>query len=213
MDMIEHLNFSFTPSRSDYIKTWRAFSLQHAATKIAIVFSILIVAIILASILYLHDLSLAGFSVLLVMVIYYLAIFFLAPANMADKVTKDEKLNSEMFWVVDNDEVCVGNKYADIDCAWNTFGQTYETNEYFLLVYSSNKNMFQLIPKRAFKSAEQMEAFRELLQNKTHSIKKISSVNLPELSRNLSMVILYAVLAVFIIIIVAYSFSHGVGRL
>lgn len=211
--MTEHLNFSFTPNRSDYIKTWRAFSYQHATTKIAISFSVVIVTLVLTSIFYLHTLSLAGFSVLLVMVIYYLAIFFLAPANMADKVTKDEKLTSEMFWVVDDNEVCVGNKYADMDCAWNTFAQSYETNEYFLLVYASNKNMFQLIPKRAFKSAEQVSTFRKLLENKTHTVKYIRSVNLPELSRNLSMVILYAILVVFIIIVAAYSISHGVGRL
>lgn len=211
--MTEHLNFSFTPNRSDYIKTWRAFSFQHATTKIAILLSLLIIALILTSILYLHTLSIAGFSVLLVMVIYYLSIFFLAPANMADKVAKDEKLNSEMFWVVDDNEVCVGNKFADMDCEWNTFAQTYETNEHFLLVYASNKNMFQLIPKRAFKTVEQLATFRKLLENKTHGVKQIISVNLPELSRNLSMVILYAILVIFIIIVAAYSFTHGVGRL
>ncbi len=210
--MDKPLIFSFTPNRSDYIKTLRAFSLQHTSTRIAILLSILVVAAILLSVFYLHTLSLAGFTVLLVMVIYYLAVFFLAPVNVADKVAKDERLSSEMTWEVDENMAVVCTRDADTNCDWSTFSSAYETYEYFLITYSKNKNMFQLVPKRAFKNADQMAAFRALLEQRTHRITRISAVNLPELSRNITLTLFYVIMALFVIIVVAYGFTHGVGR-
>ncbi len=211
--MPERFNFSFTPNKSDYIKTYRAFALEQTATKIAIGLSTLIILVILASIYFLHDLSLASFTVLLVMAVYYLAILFIVPANIADKVTKDEKQSSEINWMVDEHEVCASNKFSAIDCDWSEFGQVYETNEHFLLTYASNKNMFQPIPKRVFKTKDQLDQFRNLLGLKTKPVKRISAVNLPELSRNISMVLLYVIVVIFIIIVVAYGYSHGIKRL
>jgi hypothetical protein len=210
--MSKPLIFSFTPNRSDYIKTLRAFSLQHASTKIAILLSILVVIAILLSVFYLHTLSVAGFTVLLVMVIYYLTVFFLGPANVADKVAKDERLSSEMTWEVNEDAAVVCTREADTNCDWSTFAESFETNEYFLITYAKNKNMFQMVPKRAFKNADQLAEFHKLLVEKTKRVRKISAVNLPELSRNFSLALLYGIMGVFIIIVVAYGFTHGVGR-
>lgn len=211
--MEKPLIFSFTPNRSDYIKTMRAFSLQHTSTKIAILLSILVVIAILLSVFYLHTLSLAGISVLLVMVIYYLSVFFLGPANVADKVAKDERLSSEMTWEVDENMAVVCIRNADTNCDWSTFSTVYETSEYFLITYAKDRNMFQLVPKRAFKTADQLAAFRTLLEQRTHRITRISEVNLPELSRNFSLGLLYVIMAIFVIIVVAYGFTHGVGKL
>jgi accessory gene regulator protein AgrB len=210
--MNKSLIFSFTPNRSDYIKTLRAFSLQHASTKIAILLSILVVIAILLSVFYLHTLSLASSTVLLVMVIYYLTVFFLGPANVADKVAKDERQSSEMTWEVNEDAAVVCTREADTNCDWSTFGETFETNEYFLITYAKNKNMFQMVPKRAFKNADQLAEFHKLLVGKTKRVTKISAVNLPELSRNFSLALLYGIMAVFIIIVVSYGFTHGAGR-
>jgi hypothetical protein len=207
--MNKPLIFSFKPNRSDYIKTWRAFSLQHRSTKIAMILSFLVIIAILLSIFYLHTLSLAGFTVLLVMVSYYVTVFFLGPANVADKVAKDDRLSCEMTWEVDENQALVYTKDADTNCDWSTFGEAYETHEHFLITYANNKNAFQLIPKRAFQNADQLAEFRKLLEEKTKHIKPISSVNLPELSRNISMVLLYGVMVIFIIIVVAYGFLHG----
>ncbi len=210
--MDKPLIFSFTPNRSDYIKTLRAFSLQHTSTKIAILLSVLVIIAILLSVVYVHTLSLAGFSVLLVMVIYYLSVFFLAPANVADKASKDERLSSEMSWEVDENMAVVCTRDADASCDWSTFSTAYETNEYFLITFAKNKNTFQLVPKRAFKTADQLGAFRALLEQKTKRITKISAVNLPEFSRNFSLALLYVIMAIFVIIVVAYGFTHGLGR-
>ncbi len=210
--MNKPLMFSFTPNRSDYIKTLRAFSLQHRSTKIAILLSLLVVIGILLSFFYLHALSLAGVTVLLVMVIYYLSIFFLWPANVADKVGKDERLSSEMTWEVDENQAVVMTKHTDVSCDWSTFGEPYETSEYFLITYASNKNTFQLVPKRAFRNEEQLVEFRKLLEGKMKRITRISAVNLPELSRSISLALLYGMMAIFIVIVVAYGYAHGVGR-
>jgi preprotein translocase subunit SecE len=210
--MNDKLIFSFTPNKSDYIKTLRAFSLHHETTKIGLLLSALVIVAILLSIFYLHTLSLAGFTVLLVMVVYYITVFFLGPANIADKAAKDERLSCEMTWEVDENQALVCTRTTDINCDWSTFAEAYETKEHFLITYTNNKNMFQLIPKRAFKTAEQIAQFRKLLEEKTKPIKKIESVNLPELSRNFSMVLLYIVAAIFLIIVVAYGISHGVLR-
>ncbi len=207
------LMFSFTPNRSDYIKTMRAFTLQHTSTKIAILLTLLVVIAIVLSIIYLHTLSLAGFTLLLVMVIYYLTAFFLGPANVADKVSGDKRLSSEMTWEVSEDAAVVCTKEIDTNCDWSTFSESYETNEYFLITYAKNKNMFQLVPKRAFKSDEQLAEFHQLLAAKTKRLTRISAVNLPELSRNFSLAILYVIMAIFIIVVVAYGFTHGVGKL
>ncbi len=210
--MNKPLMFSFTPNRSDYIKTMRAFSMQHGSTKLGIILSIFVIIAIMLSVVYLHTLSLASSSLLLVMLIYYLSIFFLGPANVADRVAKDERLSSEMTWEVDENQAVVMTKHVDVSCDWSTFGDAYETSEYFLITYSTNKNTYQLVPKRAFKNEEQLATFRKLLEQNKKRITVIGGVNLPELSRNFSLVLLYGFMAVFVIIVVAYGFTHGVGR-
>jgi Ca2+/Na+ antiporter len=209
--MNDSLIFSFTPNKSDYFKTLRAFYLQHRSTKIAILLSALVIIAIILSIFYLHTLSLAGFTVLLTMVAYYVTVFFLGPANVADKIAKDERLSSEMTWELDDNQALVCTKYADINCDWGTFAEVYETKEHFLITYHNDKNMFQLIPKRAFKNDDQLTRFRNLVAEKIKPIKAIETVSLPELSRNFSLTLLYMIALIFIIIVVAYSISHGVG--
>lgn len=207
--MTERMIFSFTPNKSDYIKATRAFTLHHRSTQVAIILSLLAVLAILLSVIYLHRLSLAEFAVLLAMVIYYIAIFFLGPANVADKAAKDERLRSPMTWEVDEAQALVCTPSTDITCDWDSFGETYETSEYFLITSVTDRNMFQLIPKRAFKTEETLGQFRKLLEVKTPHVTHISAVNLPEFSRNFSLVVLYSILVLFIIIVAAYGLSHG----
>jgi hypothetical protein len=47
---------------------------------------------------------------------------------------------------------------------WGTFKKVEETKDYYMLVFSVNKNMLQIFPKRAFTSPEQEAAFRDLLK-------------------------------------------------
>ncbi len=148
-------------------------------------------------------------------IIIPLSILFLHPATMGDRVARDERLSCETTWELDENRVWIKNKFIETNFDWGSLGQTYETGEHYLISYTVNKNMFQILPKRAFLTAEQQNEFRQLLEQKTRSITRIRSVNLPEPSRRSVMVFMYgfySFLAICIIILVVYSFRQAMGR-
>ena len=56
------------------------------------------------------------------------------------------------------------SKGADTRLEWDFYSKVWETEEFYLLVYG--KDMFSVIPKRAFGDASQEESFRALLRAK-----------------------------------------------
>jgi hypothetical protein len=125
---------------------------------------------------------------------------------MGNKVVKEERLSCETYWEIDEKKVSIKNKFGDKNFDWGTFKEVLETGEHFLITYSVNKNMFQIVPKRSFLSDQQQNQFRKILEEKICPIKTIRSINLPDLSRGATFLILCGFLFILIIITIVYNF-------
>ncbi len=55
------------------------------------------------------------------------------------------------------------SQMAEAKYDWKLFTKAFEDGQYYMITYSTNKNMFQFIPKRAFNSLEQEAKTRELI--------------------------------------------------
>lgn len=60
------------------------------------------------------------------------------------------------------EKVFVVNQIAEVKYDWSMFSRTFEDRNYYFITYSTNKYMFQFIPKRAFVSNDQERVAREL---------------------------------------------------
>lgn len=117
----------------------------------------------------------------ILLLVGFLVIFTLVinPFMIANKVEKDERLNSPVQYEVSDEQFLFRNQFAETKLDWGSFQKVIETKDLFLVVYTVNKNMFQIIPKRAFTSSEDEQSFRNLLnqkilkdQNKTFDFSK-----------------------------------------
>lgn len=210
--MTDSMIFTFTPNRSDYIRTMRIFSARNRSVNTILITVVVIILLIIISISMLDTFPVGGIVFLGLLFFYLTAMFFLNPASVADKAANDERLCCETLWDVSEDKVTVRNKFAETSCDWGTFGEVYESNEYFMLAYKVNKYMFQFIPKRAFTSPEQLEQFHKLLEEKIRPSKHVMTVKLPEPSRRSVLIFTYGVLLIAILVMVTYSYVKTAGR-
>jgi hypothetical protein len=64
---------------------------------------------------------------------------------------------------IDDEKLMIAHSEAESKYSWSVFSKAFENKEYFFLTYSTNKNAFQFIPKRALVSAEQEQLTRDLI--------------------------------------------------
>jgi hypothetical protein len=209
--MDEPLTFSFTPNKSDYIRALRAFSLHQRSTRWAFVILVLLSLCTLPSILTGTFYGIVGLIIPLVMLFYILSILFITPANVGAQVENNERLSCETTWHVDDQKIQVSTKFTETSFDWGSFSQMLDTGEYYLLRHTINKNMIQIIPKRAFASPEKREVFHQRMTAKLGPVKTIRSLRLPEPSKRVMNIILFAVLFILVLVVAVYNFMITAG--
>jgi hypothetical protein len=90
----------------------------------------------------------------------------ISPYMTAHKMEKDERLSSPVQYEANDEQIMFKNKFSETKLDWGSFCRVIETKDLFLLVYTSNKNCSQMIPKRAFASNDDEQAFRDLVAAK-----------------------------------------------
>ena len=165
------ISFRFAPTKDDYIKSLRVFYLNSWPTWAVLIVLVLSKIICIGSAFVRGDL---GFDfggifpiVLFVFLVFYLAFaFVINPMIVASKVEKDERLSSPVQYEVNDEQIMFKNQFTETKLDWGSFQKVIESKELFLLVHLTNKNMFQIIPKRAFASTNDEQAFKNLLNVK-----------------------------------------------
>ncbi len=208
---MEPITFSFTPQRTDYIRTLRAFLFTSRA-----IYSILIVSFLFfaSSIYFSVQYGLSSWTVVLLVLSLIIATSYLftSPITAGDKAAREERMSCETQWEANDEYILVKNKFSQTNFDWGTFSRVFETKEHFLLICTTNKNMFQFVPKRAFISADQEQGFRKLLEAKNLPIKPLRVIKLPEPSRRVWMLIVYGLIALLIFAFVVYSYMGALNR-
>jgi hypothetical protein len=162
---METLTVVCTCTEKDYVKAARAIMMRGPASWVLWLVGLGMTTCVIVALVRSGDTgSFFRFALLLpaFMVLYT---FVLSPMLIARRVRKHERLRTEVTWQFSDVDVLMSNKYSEVRIDWGTFQTVRETKEYYLLAYTVNKRVHQFIPKRAFESEEQEEAFRELLRN------------------------------------------------
>ena len=98
--------------------------------------------------------------------------FVISPNRMAKHIAQFERFTAPQKWRIDNEEMHISQTFGDATVKWSDFMGVVESKEYILLRFAANRNAFQIVPKRAFTSQQQMEAFRDLVGQKMAQRKK-----------------------------------------
>lgn len=194
------ISFRFTPTKNDYLKAFWTFYSNSPYTWIAFVFFAFLLPIVALSLFIGYELQ-SGFVMWFPMLIFISTAFFLLfmfvinPLILGNKVEKNERLKSPVEYEVDEEQISIKTPFSESKVDWGTFERMIESEEHILLIYSINKNMFQIIPKRAFLSREDEQSFKDLLILKLPKIKNTPS---KFLKTPMSIVILIGIIALFV---------------
>lgn len=172
------LSFGFTPTKDDYLKAFRTFYLSSWPIWALLIFVSLPQAVCIFIAVLRGEfgdgyLLILPAIILLTGVIVLISLLFIGPLRVANKVEKDERLHSPVQYECSDEQIHFKDQFSELKTDWASYQQYIESKELFLLIYTANKNMFQIIPKRAFKSPDDEAAFRDLLLSK--KIKRKSS--------------------------------------
>jgi len=81
----------------------------------------------------------------------------------------ENRILDEVQWLLDDTQIIIKDPHTELRVDWGTFRELVELKDYYLLVHTVNKNMFNFIPKRVFESADQEQAFCELVRQNIRS--------------------------------------------
>ena len=91
-----------------------------------------------------------------------LAIFLYLPYQVERKVSKQGKLGIVQRWTVMDEGIEIKTEHSESKMDWEVFGGIIESSRHYLLSFSTNKNLFVIIPKRAFRTPRTATEFREI---------------------------------------------------
>jgi hypothetical protein len=151
--------------KKDYIRAFRGFYTRQFGNQVFIFFLLLLIIIGIIGI------ARSGMQpAILVMVVLALIgllyPYFITPLIIGSKLDKNQGLLRESVWTFTDKEILVKAEGKESRLDWSAIHEFIETKDYFLLVHSGNKRIFQVVPKRAFESTEVEKRFRELLGTK-----------------------------------------------
>lgn len=161
--MTQPLEFRFALTRDEYVRSVRAFHLRRPMNWIFLVVFV-VLAMIQWSLFYVA-LDLFVLTALLPLLFYVATLFVIMPWMLGRQIQRNERMRVEMNWRVTEDRIAVSSAHGESTMDWGTFQRVVETPDAYLLIFSVNKNMFQIVPKRAL-TPEQRPVFEQLLAQK-----------------------------------------------
>lgn len=94
------------------------------------------------------------------------AVILLIPLILAWRVSRQPMLQTQTTYEFGEDAIVVKDAHSELKQKWGNYHKALATRDYYLLVFTVNKGAVRFIPRRAFESQEQENAFRELLARK-----------------------------------------------
>jgi len=165
--MAEMIRFRFTPNGQDYSRVMRAHSLRTRVVWLSLAAMIAILLVFLWAFTYQSQQCLLAWLLVVAAPLFAaLTVFVWQPYRTKRQVQKEERLRSETTWAVDKAQIVITTSLEETKLSWDVFRQVVETRTDFLLCLAASKHMVRFVPKRAFESPGQEEAFRALVRSK-----------------------------------------------
>ena len=168
LSRMKELTLYFQPATQDYIKAFRAIYWQKTwVVTIGTVLLMLLAVSFFSAIVYFFDIKILPpslFIYLLVLNLLFGAIFFY-PFSLVRVVNNSAALGSETSYHFRRDGRILYNTITgETTFDKNHFSGAVWGKDHIALIHRSNERMFQMIPRRAFESAEQETGLRDWLQ-------------------------------------------------
>ncbi len=164
--MAEDITVEFTPTPQDYINTYRMLQFRSPFTRITYGLLGLFGLCLLGSLLLPGSGNTRMWPIVIGIIIFIGLAVWLPAYSIGRRAKGNENLLAPTTWRFNDEQLSVQNQFTDSKYNWAFFHGLVENKEYFFLQHSSNKRLYNFIPKRAF-SAEQMTALRELFSKHT----------------------------------------------
>jgi hypothetical protein len=162
---MDAIRFTFTPAQREYITATRAFLIRQPLY-LLIVFGLGLISSLIWLLFSLDENNAGAFVLALPAIIApfgLIALFLiLTPIVIASAAVNRQALASEMRWEASTAGLHVAGANTDTLLNWGLFKDVIETKRFFLLVFHDRRKLFQMIPKRAFASPEDVAGFREM---------------------------------------------------
>ena len=162
MEEIIKLRFKYT--EEEYASATRLYMLRSSDLLFRIIASSLLLAGGVFLILLLNLDEQTSIFFILVGVIWLLFLFLIFFAVPRQRFRSDPKFRDEYFLQFSEDGIHFKTAQIDSLIQWSFYSKVLEDDRFYLMVYG--KNMISIIPKRAFASAAEEEAFNNLLRRK-----------------------------------------------
>jgi hypothetical protein len=162
--MSQAVTFKFTPDQNDYAKALRIFFLRQTGIRISLVFLVVAFGIILYTVLWqTTPVSILQIVWLLLPPIFVVYTLYYQPRNMAKRAMANEQLAAESTWEVGEDGVDMSTSFGSIHFSWEDIKKLITSQEYYLVLFKTDKNFFRFIPRRAFTTTQDQEQFLQLM--------------------------------------------------
>jgi len=167
------IKFNFTLTAEDYKLSTRMFYSKQTSLWIGLVLSGIfffygIILLFTGG----REMLLTSIVVIALFPVLLFVYFVRSPNQVSKRVAQDERFTSPQQWEVDEGQILISQKFGETRVRWDEFIGVVETKEYFLLRFGVNRNAFQIVPKRAFSSEQQIGAFRALIGQKVGKVNK-----------------------------------------
>ncbi len=160
---MEPIEFQFALNAEDLLKGTRSFCLRSLRFRVALIALVLLALAAWIAAIQVGRLGMnlaLLFTVLIVFLIAYRAL--LLPWTLSQQMGQDERVRTESTWKFSADRITITNQFSKMDLSWANFSRILETETHYLFVYASDRNLFQLVPKRAIPPQLEMP-FRRLI--------------------------------------------------
>ena len=161
---LESLEFHYTPTPQDYVTCLRDFSFHDRRTWITLVLWLMVtMGIIYFFLIGTFGQGLFPGALVFIFPILFLYNFFTAPNRIGRQVKGNPAYTGEVTWRVDAKGILIVGPEEENLMEWSKFSKAREITDHFLLFQAENPRIFQFVPKRAFETPTQEEAFRGVL--------------------------------------------------
>jgi hypothetical protein len=162
--MSPSVTVKYTPTQQDYARVLRLFLVRNTVNRIMLGFLVVAFGFVVLNMLA-QTTPVTGFEIiwLLFPPVFIIYILVVQPNRMGKQYMADEKMAAERTWIVSDENVQITTSFKPELFEWDMLSRLVTYQEYYLLMFKKSKNNFRFLPRRAFTTSEEQDAFLQLM--------------------------------------------------
>jgi hypothetical protein len=162
--MSPSVTVKYTPTQQDYARVLRLFLVRNTVNRIMLGFLVVAFGFVVLNMLaQTTPVTLFEIIWLLAPPVFIIYILVVQPNRMGKQYMADEKMAAERTWIVSDENVQITTSFKPELFEWDMLSRLVTYQEYYLLMFKKSKNNFRFLPRRAFTTSEEQDAFLQLM--------------------------------------------------